>query len=149
MHTLSLEFSSQFSEYLKQVEDQIKKIKAESITKLKKKVVYGSGIDFLGSTVQDKHDKHPDDFLRQGVQDFKRRSEQIEIKELNLDPKIIEQQKEQLLKQQAKKEQEEAKQKEVLTEETKTKKKKNKKKKNKGLAAFMDDDDESKAFKED
>lgn len=41
---------------------------------MKKKVVFNSGIDFLGATSKDKQDMHPDDFLRQGILDFKRRS---------------------------------------------------------------------------
>lgn len=106
---------------------------------------------------------HPDECIRLGVQEFKRKSHKIVIQEMNIDQKILDQQRELLLKQQQ--QQEEAEKQQKLKEEkqaeeskknkgqdagteTKEKKKKSKKnKKKKGLSAFMEDDDEEAAFK--
>jgi hypothetical protein len=59
LHSLSLEYSSQITEYLKKVNDSIEKVKNESMQKLKRKVLFSSGIDFIPSDKSG--DMHPDD----------------------------------------------------------------------------------------
>jgi len=74
VHTLSLEYSTLFEEYLNKVEASILKAKVENLQKLKKKVAFSSGIDFTGDKSAQKDEMHPDEFIRLGVQEFKRKS---------------------------------------------------------------------------
>lgn len=95
-----------FNDYLKKVEESIAKVKADSTQKLKRKVLFNSGIDFHGTNLspEDRSEMHPDECLRQGVQEFKRKSHKIVIQEMNIDQKILDQQRELLLKQQQQRE---------------------------------------------
>jgi len=162
LHSLSLEFSQQFAEYLQKVNQQIEKAKQDGMERLKRQVLFNSGVDFHGS--KDDKDMHPDEIKRRGCEEFKRKSLKITIQEMNIDQALLKQQqekKEEFLKKQNEAEdqrqdsqrstEEESPQKKetpklVETEEPKKKKKKNKKK-NKGLSAFMDDEKEADAFK--
>lgn len=174
MHSLSIEYSDTINDYLKKVNQGINKIKLEAYDKLKKKVVYSSGVDYHKGEDNDQAKMN-------GVNEFKSRAVKIEIKEMNLDAKQLAQdqinkiQKDQvLLKQQQKveKEQEQAEKKAKLEAEEpekdkisedvqkndnnkdqdkvekKKNKKKNKKNKKKGLSDFMDDDKELKAYEQ-
>ena len=48
MHSLTLEYSAQFLEYLKIVNEKIQNHKKEAHIKLKRKVLFNSGVDFYG-----------------------------------------------------------------------------------------------------
>ena len=98
---------------------------------------------------------HPDDVKKKGIETFKQRGTKIEIIEMNLDEKQLQEskaKKEEILRQQQSSVVEEIKQipqkEEGKSEEpvAKKKDKKKKKKKNKGLADFMEDDGEKKDF---
>lgn len=75
MHTLSLEYSSLFADYLKKVEQSIEKTKNESMIKLNRKVLFNCGVDFHGTNRSD--EQHPDDYMRLGCEDFKNKSVRI------------------------------------------------------------------------
>jgi hypothetical protein len=46
MHSLSIEYSDTIKDYLVKVNQGIEKVKAEAYEKLKRKVMYSSGIDY-------------------------------------------------------------------------------------------------------
>ena len=46
MHSLSIEYSDTTKDYLMKVNEGINKVKLDAYDKLKKKVVYSSGIDY-------------------------------------------------------------------------------------------------------
>jgi hypothetical protein len=48
MHSLTLEYSAQFVEYLKIVNEKISNHKKEARLKMTRKVMFNSGIDFYG-----------------------------------------------------------------------------------------------------
>lgn len=146
-HSLSIEFSTQIAEYLIKVNKGIEKVKFEAYEKLKRQVLYSSGVDFTKGESQDEARKH-------GAMLFKDQAVKIKVKEMNLDEKILQEQakKEEAVKKQqeeAAKKQEETKAKKSLDPEPTEaaqpdkKKKKKKNKKNKGLADFMEDDKEA------
>jgi len=163
MHSLSIEYSKQFVEYLEIVNKKILTIKMEAQEKMKRKALFNCGISFFGEEDDDSAKSHPDELKKQGMEKFKMKGLKIEVKEMNLDQKLLKEQ-------QAKKEEalrrmnegESARSAEsttadekpaelVATNEEKSqpkkdKKKKNKKKKNKGLADFMEDKNEASAF---
>ena len=85
MHSLSLEYSELISDYLEKVNLGILKVKRESTEKLKRKVLFNSGIDFLPT--EKTGDTHPDDVKKYGIEKFKQRGSKIEIIEMNLDEK--------------------------------------------------------------
>jgi len=86
MHSLTLEFSAQFVEYLKIVNEKIANHKKEAHLKLKRKVLFNAGVDFYGDGVEG---LHPDDAKKRGGEDFKRQGRKIEITEMNLDMRLL------------------------------------------------------------
>ena len=134
----------------------------EAQEKMKRKALFNCGISFFGED-DDLAKSHPDELKKQGMEKFKMKGLKIEVKEMNLDQKLLKEQ-------QAKKEEalrrmnegESARSAESTTadekpselvakdeeksQSKKDKKKKNKKKKNKGLADFMEDTNEASAF---
>lgn len=87
------------AEYLIKVNKGIDKVKNEAYEKLKRQVLYQSGVDFTKGENQDEARKH-------GAMLFKDQAKKIEIVEMNLDQKVIQ---EQAKKEEAiKKQQEEA-----------------------------------------
>lgn len=76
MHSLSLEFSAQFVEYLNIVNEKIANTKKEAHLKLKRKVLFSAGVDFYG---EGEEGLHPDDAKKRGSEDFKRRGRKIGI----------------------------------------------------------------------
>jgi len=87
MHSLALEYSAQFEEYLKKASAAIEKVKAEAYEKLKRKVRFNSGVDF------DAVEGDVDESKRIGVDAFKRSAERIEVTEMNLDEKQLQEMK--------------------------------------------------------
>jgi len=83
MHSLSLEYSAQFEEYLKKACAAIDKVKVEAYSKLKRKVNFNSGIDFHGV------EGDVDESKRVGAEGFKRSANRIEVIEMNLDEKQL------------------------------------------------------------
>jgi hypothetical protein len=65
------------------VNQGIEKVKGEAYEKLKRKVMYSSGVDYHKG-------EDADVAKRDGINDFKRRAVKIEIMEMNLDPKLKE-----------------------------------------------------------
>mgnify|MGYP006098574417 CR=1 FL=1 len=80
MHSLSIEYSDVTKDYLVKVNQGIQKVKLEAYDKLRKKVTYSSGIDYLKGEDNDQAKSN-------GVNDFKNKAVKIEIKEMNLDAK--------------------------------------------------------------
>ena len=64
------------------VNEGINKVKLDAYDKLKKKVVYSSGIDYHKGEDNDQAKMN-------GVNDFKNKAVKIEIKEMNLDAKQL------------------------------------------------------------
>lgn len=87
MHSLALEYSAQFEEYLKKANAAIDKVKVEAYEKLKRKVQFNSGIDFHSS------EGDIDESKRIGVERFKRSAQRIEVIEMNLDEKQLQEMK--------------------------------------------------------
>ena len=87
MHSLQIEYSDTIKDYLLKVNQGIEKIKVEAYEKLKRKVMYSSGIEYhKGDDV--------DVAKKTGVNEFKARAVKIEIKEMNLDPSLVKAQEE-------------------------------------------------------
>jgi hypothetical protein len=80
---LSIEFTQQISDYLIKVNGQIEKVKAESYEKLKRKVLFNSGVEFMHSETTD----DPYDCKKQAAEKFKQTGLRIQVQELNLDEK--------------------------------------------------------------
>jgi len=83
LHSLSLEYSAQFEEYLKKANAVIEKVKLEAYSKLKRKVNFNSGVDFHAVPTD------IDESKRVGVESFKRSAKKIEVLEMNLDEKQL------------------------------------------------------------
>ena len=78
MHSLSIEYSKQFVEYLEIVNKKIQNIKLEAQEKLKRKALFNSGISFFGEE-DDQAQHHPDELKKRGMEKFKQRGLKIEI----------------------------------------------------------------------
>ena len=174
MHSLTLEHSPQIIEYLQKVEQAIEKVKVEAYEKLKRKILFNSGIDFHST-------EDPDENKRIGAEKFKKMGLKVEVEELNLDKQQlaeIKAKKEQILREQQKKNERNMGQSnssgslesaDTATSEKpeksdenneveqidsskkqdkKEKKQKKKKKKNKGIADFMEDESEAAAYQQ-
>lgn len=64
MHSLSLEFSTQIADYLTKVNQGIEKVKFEAYEKLKRQVLYSSGVDFTKGD-------NPDESRKTGAMEFR------------------------------------------------------------------------------
>lgn len=84
MHSLSIEYSKQFEEYLEIVVKKIQNTKLEALEKLKRKTLFNCGISFFGEE-DDQTKHHPDDLKKRGSAEFKKKGLKIEIMEMNLD----------------------------------------------------------------
>ena len=167
MHSLRIEPSKQFTEYLDHVEKKIQKSKTEALDKLRRQPLFNSGVDFHGANASPEEQRatHPDEFKRMGAEEFKRKAQKIVIQEINLDEKLQPKKQEQAQVILEKQSMEEEKSEEKVEEKGpvapkpadpvtepkeqpggKKDKKKKKKKKNKGLSDFMDDETEVAAF---
>lgn len=82
MHSLSIEYSSQFTDYLNKVIAQIEKSKVSANEKLVRQCYFNSGVNFHGS-------KDPDVAKKAGINAFKQSATQIDVVEMNLDQEQI------------------------------------------------------------
>ena len=78
MHSLSLDYSSVFADYLNKVIQQIEKSRVTANQKLVRQCYFNSGVDFHG-------DKDPDAAKKGGINAFKQSATQAEVVEMNLD----------------------------------------------------------------
>lgn len=90
IHSLKIEPSKLFTEYLDFVEKKILKSKTEALDKLRRQPLYNSGVDFHGTSCSEEMQAstHPDEFKRMGAEEFKRKGQRIIIQEINLDEKL-------------------------------------------------------------
>ena len=79
MHSLSIDYSPVFDDYLKKVLQQLEKSKYNANEKLIRQCYFNSGVNFHG-------DKDPDIARKNGIDNFKTQSVQAEVTEMNLDP---------------------------------------------------------------
>ena len=82
VRALGLEYSAQIDDYLQKVLEQINKQKAAAQDKLKRRAMFDCGINFHNL---DDCNGDADDAKRQGVHQFKKASNRIEVVEMNLD----------------------------------------------------------------
>ena len=61
MHSLSLEYSSQMTDYLLKVNKAIEKVKSEAYEKLKRRALFNSGVNFHS-------EEDPDESKKIGVE---------------------------------------------------------------------------------
>jgi len=81
IHSLSIEYSAQFEEYLKKANAAIDRIKLDAYEKIKRKVKFNSGIDFYSDT------NDFDESRRIGAANFRLAGKKLEVVEMNLDEK--------------------------------------------------------------
>ena len=80
MHSLTIEYTTQIADYLVKVNQGIEKVKFEAYEKLKRQVLYSSGVDFTkGDT--------PDEARKMGAQEFRAIATKLTVVEMNLDEK--------------------------------------------------------------
>jgi hypothetical protein len=82
MHSLSLEYSTVFADYLQKVIAQIEKSRVTANEKLVRQCYFNCGVNFHG-------DKDPDAAKKAGINAFKQGATQVDVVEMNLDEEQI------------------------------------------------------------